>query len=502
MDDAALKAAGFSDREIQLSKAGFSDDEIKAATAPAPTAKPATFGSTLARAAYNTPMDLADTLKAGMQQFGPEGVVAQTVMHPIKAAEGVGDFAHKAADVLTGGLQHVRDMSSPDAQGDAPRMDTTSYDQFHDKYLTKQGIYKQIGDHPVGTLLSAASILDPALRAGGVEGGLPTVASRVGDATGVLADGAKDAIAARLPPKPAPVPSTVDLKTSASALYKKAKDAGVVIDGQSFANFSDDAKAAMGDEGIDPDLHPKANAALNRIANTGGDVSLNKLEILRKIAGDAAGATDKADRRLGRMLQDHIDDYAENLQPHNIIAGDAPKAVALLNQARSTWQAAARGQTIDDLIAKAKQNAGTFNSNLDTAYRTAFKKLANNDRGMARFTQEQQDAIRKVGFGDGPIQGILHTIGRVIPSSNAGVLTTSGVAAGAHLLGAPVSGPVGATVAAAGLGGKIGSTLITSKNAARASEMARTNSKITPRSDAYYQIQQRRAARANAMKGP
>jgi hypothetical protein len=497
MDPDQLRAAGFSDQEIKLHQAGFSDDEIKTATAPK---KPATFLGTAGRALWNLPMDTAETLKGAMQQFGPEGLPAQAIMHPVQTFNAAKDTASHAADILTGGLQRGRDLSPAALQGDAPRMDTSAFDAFHDKYLTKEGIYKQVGDHPAGTALAIASILDPALKAGGVQGGIVGASGRgimtatdamkaAAAAPGQVGNALKSAIPGST------VSPTAALKTKASQLYDKAKRAGVVINGQSFANFADDARNLMREEGIDKDLHPDTTAALNRISGTPGDVSLSDLETLRKITGDATQATKPADKRLARILMDHIDDYAENLQPQNIIAGDAPLAVKYLKQARETWKNAARGETIDNLITKAKNNTDAFKSNLDANYRAQFKKLANNDRGMARFTPEQQDAIRKVAFGDGPVQSVLHTIGRIIPGSQTGVLTTSGVAAGAHLLGAPVAGPLGAVVAGAGVAGKVGSTLITSANARRAAEMARTGSKITPRSDAYYKIQQRRAAR-------
>lgn len=174
-------------------KAGNTDDakalaqqyaNTPATTAPA--AKPATLLSTAVRAGYNAPMDLAETLKGAMQQFGPDGLVAQTAMHPVKAFDAAKDWTSHAADILGGAAQHVRDMSSPDAQGDAPRMDTSAFDNMlatvKQKYGTKQGIYKTIGDHPVGTALAAASIVDPALRVTGVEGGLPAAAGKVAGA--------------------------------------------------------------------------------------------------------------------------------------------------------------------------------------------------------------------------------------------------------------------------------------------------------------------------------
>lgn len=448
----------------------------------------------------NAVMDGAGIVKSGMQQLGPEGLPAQAIMHPIKSAEAVGDFANNAAHVLTGGMQRLREVSPEAQRGSAPKMDTAAYDKFasgvYDKFGTWGNTGNTIYDKPATAALTIASILNPTLAASGVRGGIAGATARGAKAVG-------GAVKAKLPAPPSmfdtPPPSVPELKITAKGLYDKAEKAGVVINSQSFANFSDDVRSAMKAEGIDKDLHPKSSAALKRIVDTEGDVSLRDLEILRKIAGDAGGAVDKADKRLARIIVDHVDDYAENLKPHQIVAGNAKKAVGYLKLARENWKNASRGEAIENLIRKARENGGPMKGQLDSAYRTQFKKLANNDRGMARFTPEQQDAIRKVAHGDGPVQSLLHGIGRIIPSSHTGVLTTSGIGAAAHILGAPITGPVGAAVGGVGMGSKIASTMITSKNAQRASELARAGN--TPRSAAYLAIQQRRAARA-ARKGP
>lgn len=140
--------------------------------APAVTAKPATFLSTAGRAAYNLPMDTAETLKGVMMS----PVAAVKAVATREGREGVKSWMNNAADVLKGGVQHVREMSPEAYRGSAPVMDTGAYDKFaaetKDKYGTKAGIYKVVGDHPAGVALAAAALIDPALRAAQVDGGL------------------------------------------------------------------------------------------------------------------------------------------------------------------------------------------------------------------------------------------------------------------------------------------------------------------------------------------
>lgn len=449
-----------------------------------PVAKPATALSTAGRMAWNFPGDAVNTVKS---LAALPGEAYDAVTHPAETAKAVGGFADSAAHILQGGMQHVRELSPAEFQGSAPKMDTGAYDRFaqdnYDKYGTKQNVYKTVGDHPVAPVMAIASALMPALK-------IPQVAE------GIAA--AKTAAKTAMRPRVVP-PSVRELKTASGGMYDQAKAEGVVIKGDSFKNFKDSVQSMLRENGIDRKIHPESTAAMRRIreaSGTGVDpIDLNDLEILRTIATDATDTLKKSDKRLARLIVDHIDDYQHGLRGPDIIGGDAPRAIALLDDARATWKDAARGETIDKLIAKAQANGGAFKGNLDAAYRQQFKKLANNDRGISRFTPEQQKAIRDVAFGDGPVQAVLHTVGRIIPSSNTGMLTTTGVGAAAHVMGAPISGPVGALAAGAGMVGKIGSTMITAKNARRAAEMARSGSRITPRSEAYHQIQQRRAAR-------
>lgn len=475
---------------------GASDDQVRAevmrqhpgADAASAAKKPATALSTAGRMAWNLPGDTVDAVK-GLAAL--PGQAYDAITHPAETAHAVGGMVDSAAHILQGGMQHVRELSPKELQGSAPKMDTAEYDKFaednYSKYGTKQNIYKTVGDHPLAPTLAIASILAPALK-------IPAVAEKIAAAKTALTP------AKRIAPA-----SVKELKTASGGMYDEAKKEGVVIKGESFKNFKNGLQASLRGEGLDTglgsgsraNLHPNASAVLGRIIDASGDgthaISLNDLEILRKVATDATETANRPDKRLARIAVDHIDDYQHGLKAHDIVAGDAPKAVALLDQARATWKDAARGETIDKLIAKAQAAGGAFKGNLDASYRQQFKKLANNDRGIARFTPEQQEAIRKVAFGDGKLQAVMHTVGRLIPSSNSGLISTSAVGTAAHFLG--VGPATEALAAGAGVVGKIGSTIKTSKNAQRAAEMARTGSKITPRSDAYYKIQQRRAAR-------
>lgn len=152
-------------------------------SAPTNPPKQESFASSAGRALWNLPMDTADTLKNAMTQFGPDGVAAHVIMHPVQSwHDATVTLPDKAAAILGGAVQHVREMSPADQQGTAPKMDTADFDSklaaAQQKFGTLHRAASTIADHPAGTALAAASVIDPALRVAGVDGGLPAVAAK------------------------------------------------------------------------------------------------------------------------------------------------------------------------------------------------------------------------------------------------------------------------------------------------------------------------------------
>jgi hypothetical protein len=411
----------------------------------------------------NVPGQVKDLL------YGAGGAMANAAMHPDQALYNAGEAITQApskAMALGQALgQQMRNLSPAELQGSAPKMDTKPAEaaeqgvferygfmpgpQREKPAFDKQKLYRTLATDPVGAAVEVGSVAYPAARAGNL--------------TGKLGDALMSA------PKAAAAPSVAELKAQARTAYKTAEDAGVVIKSQNYASFSDGLTDRLKAEGIDKDLHPKASAVLGRIKAVKGDVGLKDLETLRRLATDASTTIDKSDRRFARVILDEIDDYAEKLEPHNVAAGNAPEAVGALKEARSAWRRSAKGEKIESLIDKAKTSAGAFNVNLDEALRREFRKLANNERGIARFSPFEQAAIKKVAKGE-PWQNVMYSLGKLAPTSKWNAVMDIALIGGSHMAGA---GPVAGAAVALGLPAKAGSAVISSKNAKLASELAR-----------------------------
>jgi hypothetical protein len=266
--------------------------------------------------------------------------------------------------------------------------------------------------------------------------------------------------------------TTKQLKGAAQGQYQAADNAGLIINGDSFKNFGAGLKDTLANEGIDQTLHPRATAAYNRIAGTEGNVTLKGVDILRQIAGDTAASADKAERRLGYLIKNALDDYVGNLQPADVVQGEAQGASEAINTARDLWSRASKGEIIDNTMAKANRNKGMFTvAGDENAMRTAFRKLANNERAMRRFSPEEQQAITQVANGT-PMGNVLRYLGKLAPR---------GVISGAPTYEAFQQGGPIAALATAGAGelGRFGASAITRNNAKYASELVRAG---TPRS--------------------
>lgn len=279
-----------------------------------------------------------------------------------------------------------------------------------------------------------------------------------------------------LPPLPikAPkqiAPSISKLRADASTAYDAAHNSGVVASAPSYDNMVADLNTKLAARGIDPTLHPNSTAVLKRLNDsTGAPIDFQGLDTQRRIAGhgvDASGLN-KSDKAMSRAIQDHIDDYVDNLKPADLAAGNDPtQAVSDLNNARDLYSRSAKASTIQSLIDKAGVNGSNYTaSGLENSLRVQFRKLANNDRGMSRFTSAEQDAIKRVATGGSPtsMNNALRYLGKFSPQGFFPAVTEMGAVA--------LGGPAALAIPAAGFAGRMGATAMTKAAAQRALDMA------------------------------
>lgn len=271
------------------------------------------------------------------------------------------------------------------------------------------------------------------------------------------------------------IPSVDELKTQSRAAYKKATDAGVFFDAKQFDSFVDNLRNNLRDkEGkrvdILPELHPKSNAVLNAFEKyKGSNKTLDDMDALRQVARDAAASIDPADRRVGMILRNKIDEFVENVP-----VGDKA-GVEALKEARNYWSRARKGDVIEDLLFNARlDSAGTFTgAGVENAIRREFKKLAKSD-DFRLFNKDEQRAILDVVQG-GPFSNAARFLGKFAPT---GVVSgTLGPSLGSLVGYGATGGPAGlagaAIVPAFGAVSRVAATRATESAAAKASAKMR-----------------------------
>lgn len=271
-------------------------------------------------------------------------------------------------------------------------------------------------------------------------------------------------------------PTLDNLKQQAGRLYKKADNIGLVITKNSADSAVADLNATLTSAGFRPRMHPKVSVALDEIAQDAakGDLTLQQLQQLRRVAQAAGKSAEPDEQRLGGILVGKIDAYMENLKPGDVVSGDAEQASAVLKQARNLWSRYRKGEVIENLLERAEISAPNFSgSGAENAIRTEFRALAKNAKKMRMFTEEEQAAIKKVAKG-GPLGNTLRMLGKFAPTGIVSTALSGGT-------GAAIGGPLGAVaLPVAGLAARQGATAVTLGNARAASELVRRGAPAAP----------------------
>lgn len=276
-----------------------------------------------------------------------------------------------------------------------------------------------------------------------------------------------------------PAPSREALKAKSKTLYDAAKTEGLVLEQPAFAKAVDDITTAATNAGIDPAIHTKAYAALKRLNDAKGMApTLDEVDTLRQIAGQAAKSNEPAERYMAGLIIDKLDDFMVNLKPRDVLSGGDPKkAIKYITEARKAWKIQRKAEVIEDIFQKVADTTSKYSaSGRENAFRVAFRQLATNKNKMRMFTPEEQAAIRKVAQG-GPIENTLRFFGKFAPT---GVMSTAiGSGTGAVIggaLGVPGVGAVALPTLAAGA--RQGAKAMTENNAAFADALVRSGGKL------------------------
>jgi len=169
--------------------------------------------------------------------------------------------------------------------------------------------------------------------------------------------------------------------------------------------------------------YPKVFDAIEQLTSTAQPKDWVELQALRKMIRGAQKSNDLEEKRLASILLDKFDDYLTKVDISKVEAGDAKLVAKTWAEARDAYSKMKKSEIFSDMLETAKIDKNKYTqSGAENALTAQLRLLAKNDKRMAMFSQEEQDAITKAAQGDN-IQNTLRFFGKFAPT---GVFTGSG----------------------------------------------------------------------------
>lgn len=381
---------------------------------------------------------------------GPEAIFEPAL------AIGSGIVAEPAAG-LAGIAQAINPFAAPGAGAEAVQA-TQEALTFQPKTPGGQAGLQAVGEvvAPIGEAISGAEKFlgdttfditgSPALAAAAA-----TIPTAIGEVIGVaLGKGAvktaknakiaaKEGIITRELAEAAP---TIDqLFDTSREVYKEIDDLGASLKPQPFEDLTQKLDKVTTNMGINPIITPKATQAVKEFdAIVGESVTLTELDILRKVAQNAAKSTEKADAAIGVAMIDTIDQAMDNFKRKDFTRPqDGAEIGKRYKVARNLWGRARRSEIIEEAFEDARNQASGFENGI----RTQFRSLLKNKRQRRFFSKSEINAMNRVVRGSTG-ENIAKLIGK-FGFTEGGATSFLGASIGIGA-GATIGGPIGAVI--------------------------------------------------------
>jgi len=279
------------------------------------------------------------------------------------------------------------------------------------------------------------------------------------------------------------IPTIDQLKDTSRAVYKELDDAGVTIKPERFRALVSKMTVESRRAGLDPNITPKANQALNRFRDeVGNTLSLTELDTLRKVAQNAAKSLEPVEAALGSRMIDMVDEFLDKATPGSFISpeGTARDISKRYKVARELWGRARRSELMQEAFEKARNQASGFENGI----RTQFRSILNNKRQRRFFNKQELEAIQKVVRG-GRGENIAKFIGR-FGFTEGGATNIIGGALGATAGGVAFGAPGAVIVPLIGQLSRKLAQRLTARNAQFADEVIRAGKDANKITRAYF----------------
>jgi surface antigen len=277
----------------------------------------------------------------------------------------------------------------------------------------------------MGGLAGAGQGTSPEGRASGAAMGA-LLGAPGGAAGSLIGTGVGRMIGARAPT----APTADQLRSGANAAYEAADSAGVIIAPQRTQQLVNNVIDDLTEFGYHPGLHSRMTAVLSELDRVSQEpITLKGMEIVRRIARNAAQSQDASEATLGSRVIERIDEAISGLGPEDVMGGNVRQGVDALQQARSLWSSMRKDETVSDALSRAELRAASTGSggNLDNATRQNIRAILENPRASRGFTADERAALETVVRGT-PTQNALRLVGKLSPEGS-GLMAALGLGA-------------------------------------------------------------------------
>jgi hypothetical protein len=248
--------------------------------------------------------------------------------------------------------------------------------------------------------------------------------------------------------KAAAAPTVEELKDAARAQYQHPDVKAVQINPDAVTALRNTIKTDLesgANSGFRAANEKKTFSAIDELANpaqssarvAGNPVTIDDLDSVRKVLGrvskekDAMGAA-TSDAAAASRAMGHIDDFLTNLKQPHLVAGDASKAVPILQEARGNWGAAKRAEEIQTKLENARiQAASTYGGgNINNASRQALRPMLKNNAAKAvGYSDAEKEALSQAVEGT-KVGNLARLVGKLAPSGGVKGLAHVALASG------------------------------------------------------------------------
>jgi hypothetical protein len=260
------------------------------------------------------------------------------------------------------------------------------------------------------------------------------------------------------------VPTLPELEAAKNAAYARAEQAGVVYAPGAIDRLRQNVAKDFSERAFLPANEPGAAAVLGELEKLAGqNVTMQGLDAIRKMAGNAYIPGNKSNNALTSAIVRNIDDIMQKPAKGDILMGD-PAGAAALKEAQELASRVFKASDVEQAVARGELRAASTGSggNSDNAVRQNVRRLLEKSRGLK---PDEREAMEQVVRGT-KAQNLARSLGKLSPSGN-------GLALLMHGTGGVMSGGATLPLAVVGAGAKAIADRATPSNVEQLSRVLR-----------------------------